>query len=828
MLTINSITNFLGGVSQQPASMRFQNQCSELVNGIPSPVDGLIKRPPTEHVAVLKNAGGTNLAFTDIFVHGINRSESERYFAVFSRNDSNDSSSVNVYDINGTRIPVTIDSPALDYINETGISSKLKAVTIGDVTFVVNTNKSTAYTADLSTYSRGLTSAPQEALVFITQVDYDRSHTINLKFTAGTTTTTYTLTHKATGGTGNTIGTDHTASDLENDFNVAKAGAPSGSAIKDYAVSRYSSVLFFYRTTGTSTMEITVSDDLANEGIRLIRGEVNDFSKLPPVAPHQVKVKVIGSPESPSDDYWVEFIQSTASTTTTAPQNGYWVETNKPGIKTTLDPTKMPHILIREANGEFRFRSASGVAPYEEYVWSKRLVGDESTNSDPTFVGAKISDISLYQNRLLFLSGENVIFSETSEFFNFFRTTVADTTDVDPIDISSTTPKVAGLRAVVPFENQLILFSPLAQFSLQNNGPLSTRTLSMNIVGDYQSTSAVPVASGNSLFFPFSRGGFSGVREMVLSSRLDGKFMAEDISAVVPQYIGGSIKKMVGSTHENFLVCTSTAASDALYVYKYFQIGDNRVQSAWSKFKLSTGQIMDIAFIESSLYLFMNHLGVLSICQMKLDAGRVDTGSTYLTLLDRRMDQAKLATGGGSIVYDATSNKTTFTLVYEYDPSKLQVYTKNGEKLDFYNINNSSFYMYGDRTQVELWVGEKYDFMFKLSSPTFRSTAEGSVSALSGRYQMRYATIAYGTTSYFKVLASVEYGDTYSYTFTATTLGTGLNQIGSVPLDTGKFRVPIYCNSEALTLSIESDSALPCRLISLEYEASYNDRARRI
>lgn len=825
MLTLTAITNFLGGVSQQPSSMRFQNQCTELLNAIPSPVDGLIKRPPTEYVATLKNSTGTNLEFTETFVHTINRSESERYFAVFTYNSTTTEASVNVYTVEGVRIPVALDTGAIDYIKEVGIKDKLRAVTIADVTFVVNTNVTTDYTTELSTYSRELTSQPEEAIVFVTQVDSERTHTINLKFTSGATTETYTLQHKATGAA---IGTDHTAAELQNDFDLAKQQASAGALIKNFSVSRFSSVLFFYRASGTASMGITVSDDLATDGFLLIRGEVSDFSKLPPVAPHKVKVKIIGAPESGADDYWVEFIQNSTTTNTLVPQNGYWVETNRPGIKTTLDPAKMPHILIRDANGEFRFRRANAASPYTDYVWTKRLVGDESTNSTPTFVGAKISDISVYQNRLLFLSGENVIFSETSEFFNFFRTTVADTTDADPIDISSTTPKVSGLRAVLPFENQLILFSPLSQFSIQSNGPFATRTISMNLVGDYQSTSTLPVSSGNSLFFPFSRGSYSGVREMVLSSRLDGRFMAEDVSAVVPQYIQGIITRLVGSTHENYLACLSTGAPDEVYVYKYFQIGDNRVQSAWSKFKISSGQILDAVFIDSSLYLFVKAGQTLEINRMRLDAGRVDVDSAYLTLLDRRIDEVKLAGSGGYATYNSTNNETTFTLPYDFDASKIQAYSKLGVKMDVYPIGYNTFKIYGDKTQTPMWIGEKYDFRFVLSNPTFRTSSEGSVSAISGRYQMRYATIAYGTTSYFKVNAAVEYGDTYSYTFTATTLGTGLNQVGNVPLDTGKFRVPIYCNSDSLTLSIESDSALPCRLISLEYEASYNERARRV
>lgn len=47
------ISNLFGGVSQQPAGIRLDNQCEELINAYPSIEDGLVKRPPTELIANL-------------------------------------------------------------------------------------------------------------------------------------------------------------------------------------------------------------------------------------------------------------------------------------------------------------------------------------------------------------------------------------------------------------------------------------------------------------------------------------------------------------------------------------------------------------------------------------------------------------------------------------------------------------------------------------------------------------------------------------------------------------------------------------------------------
>jgi hypothetical protein len=824
MLLVNSITNLLGGVSQQPPSMRFQNQCAEQINAVASPVEGLTKRPPTEHLKNLLDGSSADLAYTTLFVHTIDRSPDERYFAVFGRNNATSSAFVHVYDTNGTRIPTNIDSPALDYINEAGVDVKLKAMTIGDVTFVVNTNKPTALSATLSKYSRNNTAAQHEALIWITQTNYKRTHGFKINGV--------TIEHETDQQQTDDIGTNHIAAQLVTAFNTAKA-AGSGTTyptIQGYTLYQFASTIFVLRTSGSVALDISVFDDFGGEGIVLIKDAVRSFEQLPPVAPHLMKVKIEGTPESDADDYWVEFVQSQSTTSSTVPAAGLWFETVAPGIKTDFDASSMPHILIRESNGEFRFKQANGSGSYPTYKWASRVVGDEDTNPPPSFVGLKINDVSLYQSRLLFLSAENVIFSETSQFFNFWRTTVTDSVATDTIDVASTSPKVANLQSVTAFENQLLLFSKSSQFSLSSTGPLSPTTVTMAPVGEYQNVDAEPIASGNSLFFAFSRGSYSGVREMSLVSRLDGQFQAEDMSAAIPRYIPGTIRQMTGSTHENYVIVRASGDTSSVFVYKYFQIGDQRVQSSWSKFTLSSGTILNVSFIDSSLYFVVQRGSKTSLEVMQLDAGRKDTGSNYVTTLDRRMDRAKLLALGGTATYSSATGLTTYVLPYQIGTgASFQVVTKTGIKLQTTQASSTTVTVPGDYAGTDVWLGEAYTMTYVLSEPLFRASSEGSMAAIGGRYQVRYATLSFGDTAYFKAKVAVEYGNTYEYDFSGRLLGSGNNILTTVvPLETGSYRIPVYCKSTGLTLTIENDSPLPSNLISMEYEGSYNERARRV
>ena len=55
-LVQDTISGFIGGISQQPDKLMFPNQAKELINYNPDPITGLIKRKPTQHIKKLMNA----------------------------------------------------------------------------------------------------------------------------------------------------------------------------------------------------------------------------------------------------------------------------------------------------------------------------------------------------------------------------------------------------------------------------------------------------------------------------------------------------------------------------------------------------------------------------------------------------------------------------------------------------------------------------------------------------------------------------------------------------------------------------------------------------
>jgi hypothetical protein len=899
-LITTSIANLVGGVSQQPSSLRLPNQCERQENAVASAFEGLIKRPPAEHVAVLKS-GGSEITYDSAYVHMIDRDATERYAVVFGRSGS--SAYIKVYDING--VEKTVSAPdGLGYINEADIDTKLRCVTVADVTFVLNRNKTVLASSTLSPYTRGLSAptganAHRQALLWVRQTNYGRNYAFSI--TANGVEYTYSYST----GTGNTdaIGTDLIATKLaegsshdgnglanatyaagtttivlktysgsnpvagtkvagrsippdttvtahtNNGGNVhtitlsralsgpLAADSPvfvwlstktihrgySSDPIANIGVKTHDNILWVYADDYANSFAISSSDDFGGDGIKLSNSEAASFDYLPNSAPHNYLVKVVGSGGTAADDYWVVFKQSGAQSSTEI-RPGSWVESMAPGIEYKLDDATMPHVLIRQSNGTFIFKKADGANGYPDFDWEDRVVGDDDSSPFPAFVDNKIRDINFFKDRLVVLSGEYITLSEVGNPFNFWITTVQNLVDTDSIEVGSTQPSVMDFKSSVVFSDRLVAFTPKTQLTLKGENILSGRTVSLTQSASYENLDCSPVASGTSIFFAFNRGSYSGIREMFISNSLDLQFDATDLTVQVPQYLTGTVVKIVASTHENFLVTLCSGDRSSLFVYKYYNQGDQRIQSAWCKFTFRDSYILDMQFLDTVLYIVMKRGSSTVIEKIRLESGLKDTNSSYVTTLDRRLDQS-----GVTASYNSGTGLTTYTLPYTITTNaSMVVVTKSGLSLATTKASSTTLTVPGNFT-TNVWIGDKYTMIYQFSEPTLKTPVQtgGIATIAAGRYQLRYGTVSYGNSAFFKVKVEVDAGSTFSYDFTGRNVGDLNNTIGSVSIGSGDFRFPVYSRNTQVKISIENDSPLPSNLLSAEYEALFSERSTR-
>ena len=540
-------------------------------------------------------------------------------------------------------------------------------------------------------------------------------------------------------------------------------------------------------------------------------GTVQTFGELPTTSVVGNKYEILGDDTNEFDNYYV-----VAQTTT-----GEYVETVLPGMKTTINPATMPHQLIL-TSGSFTFGPAT---------WTARDVGDEASAPIPSFVGQTIHDVFFYKNRLSFLSKENIIMSATSDFYTFFPTTVTAVPDDQTIDIAISHNKVSLLYAAVPFNETLILFSGHTQFIIDDNDILSPATISISATTEFKNDSASirPVAAGPRLYFTTESGQYTSFYEYFVDTDAISKD-ATDVSGHVPQYIPKNITKIVASSNEDTLFALSSDNPNRVYVYKWYWAaggtgtGSTKVQSSWSFWEFSsTDTINDIDVIDNDLYVIASRTDGVYFDKIQLQ-NVPETGLSYAIRLDRK----KELTG----TYVSGTNTTTWTLPYA-EPTATNMKavkgggwsTQKGSDITTSRPTTTTITASGDYSAQTVWVGVPYTFDYTFSTQ-YVKVAE--VSTTSGRLQMRNFSIIYEDTTFFQAKVTPLYRSEYTYTYNGLLLNEAATLLDEVKLSSGTFRFPVACMNTHATISLTSDSHLPCAFQSAEWEGFYTTRSKKI
>lgn len=771
------IKNLVSGISQQPPILRHPEQLEEQINGFSSEAAGLQKRPATIFISKLHQYTKGNKPL----IHFINRDAVEQYAVIFDGTD------IVVYDLKGNRYTVNYQGSAKSYIQLVSPRMSLRCVTIADYTFVLNKTKTVTMN---SAVTKNYWSS-QGALVNIKSGQYGRTYRVDIN---GTTIATYTTPDGSDKSHITSITTDNIANQL------ATAARNNG-----WTVTVGSSWLYIY---GKTISKLDVYDGYNNQAAFGIFKTTQKFSNLPISAPDGFVVKIAGEKGSTTDDYYVCYNAT----------NNVWEETVRPGITYTYNKGTLPHVLVREANGTFTFR---------EGEWADRAIGDDDSNPIPTFVDQTINDVFYYRNRLGFLSGENIIFSRSADFFNFWMTSAIEVQDTDPIDLAASDNSITTLYSAVPFDAELIIFGEDAQFSMKTDSILSPKDayLTPPLTHFGSSLKARPVNAGRNIYFTAERAKYTTMREYFTAADNTESKDAQDITAHIPSYIPNGVYKIIPSTIENILLCLTEGDEKTIYVYKYLFIDGQRQQAAWSKWEYDD-IIYGGAFIDSFLYLVIERNGYLCLEKMSFTFNTIDLdGEPYSVLLDSKVSYT-VPTSAYDSYYGNTKIDVSaiFGDVYQKD-KQYSIVVEDGTYATA--DANGIVKLAGDYSGKKIFVGLNYLFKIVLSTVLVKMDKNGSVTSMNeGRLQLRQFWFNYSNSGYFKVIVNMMDKDKHIYENTSRVLGTLNNTFGKMPFTTGSFKFPVQSLSTNCVISLETDAPLPISLIGAGWIGNYIRRSR--
>ena len=826
-LVSRAIPTLLRGVSQAADSTKQADHADIQDNANSDPVLGLAKRSGTQFIANLITSGSP---IGNAHVKIINRDATERYVAIFFAND------VRVFELDGTE--KTVNKPdGVGYLSCSDPRLQIKTITIADFTFVVNTTVTTAMDSTLS--SGGIT----QAIVFFNQVTDATVYSVTVDGVTATKDTS----------SDNPLSTGTVATSIQSSLQSSLTG---------FTIARNGPVLHI-KKNDNSDFSIDSSDTQGNSQITTVKNSVQQFSDLPTVSPNGMVVEVKGDESTNFDNYYVKFVTNNGG----AFEEGQWEESVEAGIPFKFNYDTMPHVLIRQADGNFRFARVDGdsynvtiggsTTSYTLPKWGERTVGDLDSAPDPSFIGSTMNNVFFFRNRLGFLADDNVILSRVSEFFNFFPETVLSVIDSDPIDVAASHTKVAILKNAVNMGEKLILFSDQTQFNLTSSSDsLTPKTANVIVTTEFESTDqAAPVGSGSSIYYLTKKGNFAGVREYISQQGIEVRD-ASNITIHIPRLIPNDIFKVAVSTNEDVLVLVGATNPNVLYINRWlYGSRSEKILNSWFTYTFNPKKaIKNIEFIGTDLFIVTDDISEgtarVTLEKMPFASDFKEPNASFEYHLDHKVTEA---TSGVSVAYNSATDVSTFTVPYKLNAAmqvvgrylatgETSTYVdtqgntqpfKPGQVVNTTNLTNnttSTITANGDYTNSKFIIGEPFEMHYRFSSQRLTESSGGQKSGeiISGRLQLKHFYIKFEDSGFFKVEVTPDNNTTSIHKFTGRFLGASSAAIGQINLETGTFKVPIMSRADRVTIDVKNDSFLPTILSSAEYEAMFHMRSRRI
>ena len=347
--------------------------------------------------------------------------------------------------------------------------------------------------------------------------------------------------------------------------------------ISNLTVTKLKDSLHLSRTGASFTL--TGTGGIYGTQLEVFQDSVPVLGDLPTESVHSHTVKIINRGALTSS-YFLKFV---ATNSTSGP--GYWTEALGHGMSTGLDPATMTHQLRNTAVNTFVFERVS---------WIARSVGDDTTNSHPSFVGRKIQQSFFHNNRLGFLSDDSVSMSQSGDFFNMYHTSAQTVTDADPIDLSASTIKPVALHSVLPSTQGLVLFSANQQFLMGSTDGILTPTKTViRTIANYEMDTIIdPVDTGTTINFISKTPSYTRVFAMVTRGENENPQVV-DIGRVVNEWIPATVDIMIPSPQNQF-IAFSGQSSRYIYFFRQYIEGKDTTLRTWFNWQ-APGNVQTIA-----------------------------------------------------------------------------------------------------------------------------------------------------------------------------------------------------------------------------------------
>ena len=354
-----------------------------------------------------------------------------------------------------------------------------------------------------------------------------------------------------------------------------------------------------------------------------ISKKVTTYAELSTLTPSEDDiVHITNTPEESLDDIYMIYT------------DGAWEETVKPGISDGVDDTTTAHIFVILPDGTFVFGPGGS---------ERRLVGDMKTNPNPSFVGAFLTNIFFYVNRLGLLARDNIFLSQplrpdnliTDEIQkpNYFKVSSLTTSSADPIDLNGSSVKATAFNSVLPTVQGLVIFGDNEQFILfSEQGVVTPITATLKAISAFEMSRTVDaVQMGDEYYFISKSQRNTRVFQLIIRGINESPLLT-DISKIITDYIPNDIDALTANSQNQF-ISLSSSTDNRMYMYRMYKENNQIAFKSWFSWALP-GTVLLGAYFDDRFFSTIAVGGKLVVSSAALNVVPEEDQLTNLPLPD--------------------------------------------------------------------------------------------------------------------------------------------------------------------------------------------------
>lgn len=793
LLKVSSLNQ---GISKQAASLRFPAQVADADNVDFTVVDGARKRPGGETIAAF---GSTLVQANSTYrMHRIERDDEEEYAVVYGPKAGGFFLRVvNLAD--GSDVAVTVANNADEYLTDNGATvDDLRFVTVADTTFIVNTKRPTATTDGGSAINNDtmpvtLVRTAVSPLAFtLDKPSFGTRGFSQQVLTAASVSNVsgdFRIRYRPGTVNYNTGDLKHNATAEEVQVALQGDGTSDEQGLDPFP---FGKVICTGGPLPEQDIFINISTDLEVEKLLTITQQptgttyiIEKGSDKRDPAPEFIRKGlpirditffrnrlVLASDEflafSRSDDTFGFFLGSPIAITAADPIE-LQISATDVNIVENVTPFRNTLVVLSKSGRQFELRS--------DGVFS----ADTAAITQSTAYDTQLARPAMIGNRL-YMAGTNDKFSSFLEYY-YEETFATNTARIISEHVDTLIPPNVKRIAACPTNDQVFVF---------------------------------PATSGDVI------GGGTKTSELDGSGDTDGSDEYDEVATWVnddPPIQGdnaiitdGHTVTFDGFYNPNALVALQNPAGIVadVYVYRTRFNGNERAQSAWSKWSFGGDAIMDMFVIDDKMFMLRRQTSLidsnprLKIDQFNLGGSRTPDFAGFSR--DIHLDHMITKTGVTG------SGVTTFTFsASEADVSRNVAVDTAGNEYALTQNATGSQATISAAIGTSMVLGRKFNMQMELGEVFMRTPQNQSIEG--GRLSVKKMLVTHTQSGPY----DVEIDSTLSSFVPTRTV-----QRTSTSVATGVLSVPVFGQARDITTTIKSNNSSPVTITSLEYHGTHS------